>query len=214
MAAISTAAARGAIAVPRETRADIRAAASRRRRHWLRYGSMLGGALVLIVGGGYYWLSGGKYVSTTDAYVQADVLNVSTDVSGIVDQIPVKPAEHVKQGQVLFRLDPLKFQIALDGARANLQQTVLNLQSLQADYVRAQRQVTAQEDQVRADQATFARYARTREEQRDHGTGVRQRQVQAGRRSGPARILAGTGEGGARPVGRTGGNPGGPNAGL
>ncbi|MDQ2804826.1 MAG: HlyD family secretion protein, partial [Pseudomonadota bacterium] len=49
-------------------------------------------------------------------------------------------------------------QIALDAARANLQQTVLNLESLKADYTRAQRQTAAQDAQVSADKATFDRY--------------------------------------------------------
>ena len=44
---------------------------------------------MLIIGGLWYYLSGGRYVTTTDAYVQANVLTVSTDVSGIADQIPV-----------------------------------------------------------------------------------------------------------------------------
>ena len=84
-------------------------------------------AFVLVIGAGWYWLSGGRYAETTDAYVQADVLDVSTDVSGIVAEIPVHEGQHVTTGQVLFRLDPSKFQIALDQAQANLAQTVLNL---------------------------------------------------------------------------------------
>ena len=60
---------------------------------------------------------------------------------------------------MLFRLDPLKFQIALDKARANLGQTVLNLDSLKTDYVHAQRQAAAAQAMVEADQATYDRYA-------------------------------------------------------
>jgi membrane fusion protein (multidrug efflux system) len=130
-----------------------------RRRRLLRWGLILGGAVVLIIGGGYYWLSGGRYVSTTDAYVQANVLNVATDVSGVVDQIPVHDGEMVKAGQVLFRLDPLKFQLAVDQAKANLQQAKLNLESLKADYARAERVRLAQVAVVKNDQATLDRYA-------------------------------------------------------
>jgi membrane fusion protein, multidrug efflux system len=87
------------------------------------------------------------------------VLTVSTDVSGIVDQIPVYEGEHVAKGQILFRLDPDKFQIALDNARAVLEQTVLTMQSLKADYVRAERRVTALQAIVQNDQDNFDRYA-------------------------------------------------------
>ena len=107
----------------------------RSSRKLIRYSLFALGAVVLVVGGLWYWLSGGRYVESDDAYVQGNVLTVSTDVSGIVDLIPVKDGEHVRAGQVLFRLDPLKFQLAVDEAQANLGQTKLNLESLKAEYV-------------------------------------------------------------------------------
>jgi len=143
----------------RQTGEPAQAPTRRRQRRLLRYSLFALGAAVLIIGGLWYYLSGGRYVSTSDAYVQANVLTVSTDVSGIVDQIPVYEGEHVVKGQILFRLDPNKFQIAMDSARANLGQTELTLRSLKADYLRAQRQVAAQQAVVQSDQATFDRYA-------------------------------------------------------
>jgi membrane fusion protein (multidrug efflux system) len=41
-------------------------------------------------------------MSTDNAYIQADMVGVSTDVSGIVDRIDVHENEAVKKGQVLF----------------------------------------------------------------------------------------------------------------
>ena len=131
----------------------------RRPRRVLRYSLFALGTAVLVIGGLWYYLTGGRYVTTDDAYVQSNVLTVSTDVSGIVNQIPVFEGEHVAKGQVLFRLDPEKFQIALDNARANLNQTVLTLQSLKADYLRAERQVAAQQAIVQNDQDNYNRYA-------------------------------------------------------
>ena len=130
-----------------------------RRRLALRYGLIALGALALLVGGLSYWLSGGRYIETEDAYVQANVLNVTTDVSGLVDQIYVREGQAVKAGQVLFRLDPTQFQLAVDQAQANLEQTVLQLNSLKADYLTAERQVAAQQARVESDQATYQRYA-------------------------------------------------------
>lgn len=129
------------------------------RRLVVRYGLIALGAVVLIVGGIAYWLSGGRYVTTDDAYVQANVLNVSTDVSGLVDQIMVHEGEMVQQGQVLFRLDPTEFQLTIDQAQANLGQTELQLRSLQADYVTAGKQVAAQQAKVDGDQVTYNRDA-------------------------------------------------------
>ncbi|MEO8714490.1 MAG: HlyD family secretion protein, partial [Acetobacteraceae bacterium] len=144
-------------ASPNQTIADGRPPSSRRRL--VRYALMGGAALILVVGGGFYWLSGGRYISTTDAYVQANVLDLATDVSGIVEAIPVRDGAHVKAGEVLFRLDKLKFQLAVDQARAGVEQARLDLEGLKADYLRAQRTAVAQQAQVQADQATYQRYA-------------------------------------------------------
>lgn len=146
-----------AVQFPREL--SVSRARHERQRLKLRFGLIGLGAAVLIAGGLEYWLSGGRYVTTDDAYVQANVLNVSTDVSGLVDQVLVHEGQRVTRGQVLFRLDPTQFQLAVDQAQANLAQTVLQLKSLQADYVTAERQIAAQQSQVDADQATYQRYA-------------------------------------------------------
>jgi membrane fusion protein, multidrug efflux system len=61
-------------------------------------------------------------MSTHDAYVNAETVGISTDFSGIVQQINVAENQNVDNGQVLYRLDPPQFQIALDNARANLAQ--------------------------------------------------------------------------------------------
>jgi membrane fusion protein, multidrug efflux system len=120
---------------------------------------MTGGVLAVVVGGGFYWLSGGRWIETDDAYVQADSMTVSTDVAGIVDSIPVREGEAVTKGQILFVLDPQKFQIALDNARDNLAQVRLNVESAKADYQAALRDTAAKQQQVNADQATYDRYA-------------------------------------------------------
>ena len=118
-------------AQPRERETSQRSwLAGQALRLKLRYALFALGAVMLIGGGVSYWLSGGRYVETEDSYVQGNVLDVSTDVSGLVDQILVHEGEHVAKGQELFRLDPTRFQLAVDQARANLAQTALQLKSL------------------------------------------------------------------------------------
>jgi membrane fusion protein, multidrug efflux system len=68
----------------REDIASRPAVRGRSRRQLLRWGLMAGGVLAVVVGGGFYWMSGGRWVDTDDAYVQADSMTMSTDVSGIV----------------------------------------------------------------------------------------------------------------------------------
>jgi membrane fusion protein (multidrug efflux system) len=65
----------------------------------------------------------------------------------------------VTKGQILYTLDPQKFAIALDNARANLAQVRLNIEALKADHQAAVRDAGVKQQEVNADQATYDRYA-------------------------------------------------------
>ena len=120
---------------------------------------MVGGIAVVLIGSGVFWLRGGRYASTDDAYVKSAKLLVSTDVSGLVASVDVRDNQQVKAGQTLFRIDPLQFQIALDNAKANLGQTALTIEAMKDDYQRMLSDVAAQEAQVSLDQVTYDRLA-------------------------------------------------------
>ena len=98
-------------------------------------------------------------MSTDDAYVEADKVGISTDVSGIVQDVAVKDNQHVEAGQVLYRLDPRQFQIALDNAKANLAQIALTIEAMKQDYKRMLSDVAAQQAQVDLDQTNYDRDA-------------------------------------------------------
>jgi membrane fusion protein, multidrug efflux system len=131
----------------------------RRRTRLLRPILMLGGIAIVIVGSLYYWLSSGRFVSIDDAYVRAAKVSISTDVSGPVAEVAVHEGQQVKRGDLLFRLDPHQFQIAVEGAKAKLDETALNLNAMKRDYVRMQRDIATRDAMVQSDQARFARYA-------------------------------------------------------
>ena len=120
---------------------------------------MIGGVAVVAVAALGFWLMGGRYVSTDDAYVQAAKLMVSTDVSGLVQSVDVREGQHVKAGQVLFTLDPKPFQIALDNAKAQLGQVVQTVESTKADYQSLVSAADAQRAQVDLNQRNYQRYA-------------------------------------------------------
>ena len=62
-----------------------------------------------------------------DARVQAFVVRIAPEVSGQVSAVEVGDNSLVEQGDVLFRIDPTPFQIAVDQAEANLQQVGLTI---------------------------------------------------------------------------------------
>jgi membrane fusion protein (multidrug efflux system) len=105
---------------------DVEAPRPKRRRRkvteqgWLRTFLMLIVPLLLLIGGGYYWLASGGSVSTDDAQIKQDIVSVSAQVTGPIAQVFVKDGARVKRGDLLFRIDPAPFKVALEQAEAQL----------------------------------------------------------------------------------------------
>lgn len=78
--------------------------------------------VIAVVGGVAFYLSGGRYVTTDDAYVGAQKVLITPDISGNVDKVVVREGQHVREGDVLFEIDPAPFQFALRQAQATLAQ--------------------------------------------------------------------------------------------
>ena len=116
-----------------------------------------GVSLFLAIAAAVY-LNGGRYVSSDDAYVHANKLMVSTDVSGLIKTVNVREGQRVKQGDILFTLDPKPFEIALENAKANLAATVQDVESTRAMYRAATGQIAAQAAQLTVNKQTYARY--------------------------------------------------------
>ena len=79
------------------------------KRRWLRPVLMLIVPALLLLGGVYYWISSGGTVSTDNAAVKQDIVSVSAQVNGPVISVSVKNGDHVKRGDILFRIDPAPF---------------------------------------------------------------------------------------------------------
>ena len=144
--------------VARDVPADASVRPGLRRRGAVRAGLMLGAVAAVVVGAGYYWLSGGRYVSIDNAYLNADKVALSTDVSGKVLDIPVHEGQRVRTGDVLFRLDPRQAAIAVALATADLSETRMMLESSKHDYKRLVQDTAGRAALVQADQAAFDRY--------------------------------------------------------
>jgi membrane fusion protein (multidrug efflux system) len=110
------------------------------RRPWLRWVLFLLLPIALIAGGHWY-VTGGQVMSTDDAYVEADKVGVSTDVSGIVKDVDVAENQHVEAGRVLYRLDDLPFRLALQRAEAQIGMVADALNALKANYRDMQAQI-------------------------------------------------------------------------
>ena len=76
-----------------------------------------------LIGGLVFYLNGGRYMTTDDAYVGAQKVLITPDISGKVQKVLIVEGQHVKTGDVLFEIDPVPFQLAVDQAKAQLDQS-------------------------------------------------------------------------------------------
>lgn len=87
-----------------------------RRRSLLRYPLMIALPLALVAAGAWYWVVGGRWASTDNAYVQQNKVLVAPEVEGRIAEVRVGQNQTVRPGDVLFRIDDASYRIALEKA--------------------------------------------------------------------------------------------------
>lgn len=107
------------------------------RRPLLMFG--VPGFILLVIA--IVWLFSGRYQSTDNAYVKADMVLVSPDVGGRIVQVFVKQNELVKKGQPIVQINPVTYKLALEQSEAMLLAAAANVKSLQAKYKMTQAQL-------------------------------------------------------------------------
>lgn len=112
---------------------------------------------LLIIGGGYYWLTSGGSVSTDDAMIKQDIVSVSAQVTGPVQAVYVRNGAKVKRGDILFRIDPAPFQVALENAQAQLANAELQTTQLKTQAAGTGADITGSEANLKIKQNAFAR---------------------------------------------------------
>ncbi len=119
------------------SKAEVEASGRRRGKtlgQRLRWPLMIGVPALILVIVGIVVLTGGKSQSTDDAYIQSTRTAISTSIGGRVIEIDVRENQPVKKGEVLFRLDPADYQVAVSAAEAALAQSRFDLQAKRAVY--------------------------------------------------------------------------------
>jgi len=105
--------------------------------------------LLAICVGLYLYAAGGRYVSTDNAYVKANVIIISPEVSGRVTSVLVVDNQAVEANDILLQLDSSPLEITLNRARAQMAVIRTELESLRADYGETVVQAQLAEDKVR-----------------------------------------------------------------
>jgi membrane fusion protein (multidrug efflux system) len=166
--------------------------------------------LLAICVGLYLYAAGGRYVSTNNAYVKANVIIISPEVSGRVTSVLVANNQPVAADDVLLQLDSFPLEIALSRARAQMAVIRIELESLRADYGETVVQAQQAEDKVRHLDRRYKRQRKllkqglSSEEKHDeakHDLQVARREVQIIQQR-VRRVLAQLGGNQALPVGQ------------
>ena len=97
--------------------------------------ALLGSVPLLLVGGATaYYLANDHYVSTDNAYVQQDKVSISAEVGGRIIDVAVHENDVVNAGDLLFRIDPAPYRIAIEQADAAIAAAQVRVSSLQTEY--------------------------------------------------------------------------------
>lgn len=89
----------------------------------------------VLVSGMVLYLFGGRYVSTDNAYIKADLIPLSPQVSGAIQEVFVQENQTVKKDQLLYRIDQRPYQVALAKAESKLAQVSIDIKALKANYL-------------------------------------------------------------------------------
>ena len=90
--------------------------------------------LLLLGGATAYYIVNDHYVSTDNAYVQQDKVSISAEVGGRIVDVAVRENDVVKEGDLLFRIDPAPYRIAIEQADASIAAAQVRVSSLQTEY--------------------------------------------------------------------------------
>jgi len=102
---------------------------------------LLLGPVIIVSGSGWLYLNGGRYVSTDNAYVKADILSISSNVTGMVMEVLPKDGDRVQRGDLLMRVDDQPYRIAVARAQANLANVRGDIESMKAEFVNKQLEI-------------------------------------------------------------------------
>ena len=104
------------------------------RKHFKRRFLLVLGPVVVTAVAAYFYWTGGRFITTDNAYVQADKVAISVEVSGAIVEIMVAENDYIEEGKPLFKIDNRTYVIALEQARARLQEALAEIRIKKVSY--------------------------------------------------------------------------------
>jgi membrane fusion protein (multidrug efflux system) len=135
----------------RKTQEEVAAppvARARSSRFPLRFVLLVVIPLLALVGGGYFYLTSGRYISTDNAYIGAQKVLITPDISGKISYVLVAEGQHVNAGDGLVEIDPEPFRIAVIQAEARLAGVRTDYANLKTNFASMTRRIALARETV------------------------------------------------------------------
>ena len=116
------------------TKIDAVTTANAKPRRFARLALMASVPLLLVGGATAYYIANDHYVSTDNAYVQQDKVSISAEVGGRIIDVAVSENDVVNKGDLLFRIDPEPYRIAIEQADAAIAAAQVRVSALETEF--------------------------------------------------------------------------------
>src|SRR5215813_14017910 len=100
----------------------------------------------------YFYLTSGRYVSTDNAYVAAQKVLITPEVSGKIVHIAVVEGQQLAPGDELFSIDPVPYRLAAQEAEARLARVKTDFDNLKTSLASLAKQIELSRESVAANQ--------------------------------------------------------------
>jgi membrane fusion protein (multidrug efflux system) len=118
--------------------------------------ALVGVPVLVVAGALFFWLQGGRHISTENAFVKADIAQIASEVHGRISELRIHDHSAVAAGDLLLRLDPTPYELTLakaeaeiDSARAAVEQLKASLREIRAETKEAENKLVYLQTQAR-----------------------------------------------------------------
>jgi membrane fusion protein (multidrug efflux system) len=132
---------------------------SPQKKNGLRRILLLGVPMAAILVGGALYLAGGRFVSTDNAYVKADIASLSPEIAGNVVEVMVTDNQKVTKGQPLLLIDSTNYKVMLAGSEAQMRAAIANIEGAKARYRQKEESIALMQSNVRFAEREYQRQA-------------------------------------------------------
>ncbi len=131
-------------------------------QRFIRLSLLIAGPVAIAMAGAWFYMSSGRHVTTENAYVKTDLVIVTSEVSGRVTEVAIADNQPVAPGDLLFRIDRGRLQVALSRWEAELGAARQKVKALKARYRTKRAELAAAEKDMEFLRAELERSERLR----------------------------------------------------